>query len=166
VTGGVGASSGVVLAMRALPAPQQLLLIAVGRLGGEALAARGLHVQAPAGAGAGGAASRFIGAGAAPAALLRPGEDAPPPRAAPAARATLGDAEALHARLCRAVGVAPYSAGEFVEAADVLASQGLLNVAAGGEPRQRRTSLRVADDDIIRALADVPVLRALVEAAP
>ena len=79
---------------------------------------------------------------------------------------TLGELEEAHAALCKRVGVAGYSAMEFATAADVLCTLGLVELGGGGggERRRQRVALRVAEDDVFMALADVPVLRDVVGA--
>lgn len=184
VTGGIGVTNDNVTAIRALPVPQQLLMCAVGKMLGDTMASRGIPIRLPPTGGAAHAhtAARFIGGCAANAPLAEGGSGMggmqrrrPCGAAAAAAdslglrrsrEVTLGELEASHMALCKAVGVAAYSSGEFATAADVLCTLGLVELSGGGggERKRRRVSLRVPEDDVVMALAEVPVLKDVVGA--
>jgi hypothetical protein len=178
VTGGMGATNDNVAAIRALPAPQQLIMAAVGKMLGDSMASQGIAIRLPPAPGAATTAARFIGGGGG-AILANPGLAAAPGRrlsggggggdpasARRSKEVTLAELEAAHVALCRAVGVAPYTSGEFATAADLLCTLGLVEMGGGGggERRRQRVLLRVPEDDVLLALADVPVLKHVVGA--
>lgn len=78
---------------------------------------------------------------------------------------TVGQLEEAHAMLCRQVGMAPYTPSEFSTAISNLEIAGLLSVdSSAGKGRNKdgkmlKVGLRIPEDDIILALADVPVLK-------
>ncbi len=72
----------------------------------------------------------------------------------------MGDLQAAHAGLCKRMGVGHYSSGEFATAVDMLRTLGLVELRGGAESgARRRVVLAVAEDDVMMALADVPVLK-------
>ena len=78
---------------------------------------------------------------------------------------TVGDLRAAHAGLCKRVGVAAYSQVEFNVAIDMLSTQGLVELKGGaGKGPLQRVGLQIAEDDVLMALADVPVLKDVVGA--
>jgi len=189
VTGGIGASNDNVSAIKKLPVPQQLLMCTVGKLLGETLGRRGLAVKAPSSAGAGAtsnAAAKFIGHSGV---VSDPVLFAPEPSSAKSLSGThrrrsssiggggaasgrkhdlnLGELELAHAALCKRVGVTSYSSMEFATATDVLCTLGLVELSGGrvhtlADRKKQRVMLRVAEDDVLMALVDVPVLKDVV----
>ena len=81
---------------------------------------------------------------------------------------TLGQLEEAHASLCRRVGMQAYGGGEFATAVSILQDLGLIALGGGGgggrEAKRRRVLLRVPEDDITMALAEVAVLRGVIGA--
>ncbi len=78
---------------------------------------------------------------------------------------TVGDLQAAHAGLCKRVGVTAYSQIEFNVAIDMLCTQGLVELKGGaGKGPLQRVGLQIAEDDVLMALADVPVLKDVVGA--
>ncbi|KAL4531461.1 hypothetical protein Ndes2526B_g04426 [Nannochloris sp. 'desiccata'] len=78
---------------------------------------------------------------------------------------TVGDLRAAHAGLCKRVGVTAYSQVEFNVAIDMLGTQGLVELKGGaGKGPLQRVGLQIAEDDVLMALADVPVLKDVVGA--
>lgn len=187
VTGGIGAGNQNVVAISTLPVPQQLLMCTIAKLVGDTLASRGLSVTLPASADVAlrgqTNAARFIGGGGGPpanpldlgngsrsAAALR---DAQRRRSGVPAggdkqrrkELTLGNLRAAFAGLCKRVGVAEYTIGEFGTAVDLLCTLGLIEVRGGtNQGTHQRVVLQVPEDDVLLALADVPVLKNVVGA--
>jgi hypothetical protein len=78
---------------------------------------------------------------------------------------TVGDLRAAHAGLCKRVGVTAYSQVEFNVAIDMLCTQGLVELKGGaGKGPMQRVGLQIAEDDVLMALANVPVLKDVVGA--
>ena len=192
ITGGMGVTNAIVGVIKKLPVPQQLLMATVAKLLGEKMGGRGLAVKVPSARGPFSAASHFIGTGIVETPLLvdfdsiafnngssstkkggkRASLGAGHKRrgsftaAAPGpGELTVADLKAAHAGLCKRVGVGMYSGSEFATAMDMLSTMGLVEVkgGAGQGPRQRVT-LQIAEDDVLMALADIPVLKDVVGA--
>eukprot|EP00887_Chlorella_sp_A99_P007089 scaffold2.g7089.t1 len=184
VTGGVGLTNDNVRAIAALPPQQQLLMAAVGKLLGDTLGGRGTPLRLPAtpsstarkaaAAKASAAAvkhtvlrgARFVLSPAASLGSRRSGASAASGGGALARsrEVLVGQLEEAFSALCKTVGMAPYTPSEFATACSVLEDLGLIGLAPARDPRARRVSLRVPEDDILLALADKPVLRVVVGA--
>jgi hypothetical protein len=176
LTGGVGTAGAGVSAIRSLPPQQQLLMCLLGKLAGETLADRGLAVRAPPAAGRSNSThqasgrSAFIGLGAGNGVGASglggggaPVAAAPPPRNR---EVLLGPLEQAHSTLCRQVGMQPYTSGEFATAVTILQDLGLAALIGPSKSEQarRRAVLRVPEEDLLMALADVPVLKGVIGA--
>lgn len=191
VTGGVGISNINVAAIQKLPVPQQLLVATVSKLLGEKMNNRGLKVKVPTAAGIGGifagstAATRFIGTAVVEQPLLNVSDDPFSKKGKKPAKKSLGDAhrrrssmaapgpgdltvealKAAHASLCKRVGVSVYSSAEFHSAMDTLCMLGLVELKGGvGLGPRQRVVLQIGEDDVLLALANVPVLKNVVGA--
>jgi len=176
LTGGIGSSNANVAAIRMLPVPQQLLMCTVGKLLGEKLGAKGMTVRVPSAAPSlASAAAKFIGHAGIPTALVDEGPAPVPGSAADAKQRrasgpgkhelTVADLQEAHQALCKKVGVAGYSGSEFMTAVEVLQTQGLVDIVGPrGDLKRSRVTLRVAEDDVLMALVDVPVLKDVVGA--
>ena len=191
VTGGFGMSNMNVAAIQKLPVPQQLLVATVSKLLGERMNNRGLKVKVPATAGAGGifagtnAASRFMGTASIEQPLINVSDDPFSKKGKKPAKKSLGDAhrrrsstaapgpgdltvedlKAAHASLCKRVGVGVYSSSEFHSAMDTLCMLGLVELKGGmGLGPRQRVVLQIGEDDVLLALANVPVLKNVVGA--
>ena len=207
VTGGIGMNNDNVAAIRKLPVPQQLMMVAVSKLLGEKSNARGWAVAVPSARGTVSAAARFIGTAPIEQSLLTVHGNDPFTTSAAAQQQkkkksslmaggrqrrlssafaapgdgqnkglTVGDLKAAHTKLCKRVGVAPYGPSEFGMAMDMLCTMGLVAVGgaggrgggfgtiAGQGGLRQRVSLSIAEDDVLMALADVPVLKHVVGA--
>ncbi|PSC67141.1 cell division control 6-like protein [Micractinium conductrix] len=75
-----------------------------------------------------------------------------------------GQLQEAFAGLCRSVGLEGYAGEDFGTACDGLQDRGLIGLAPAKEHRWRRVTLRVPEDDIMLALADVRVLKNVVGA--
>ncbi|PRW05904.1 Cell division control 6 [Chlorella sorokiniana] len=177
VCGGLGASRKQVESLKALPPQQQLMMATLGKLLGDLLPSRGLTVRQPAAmptpstarkaGGKGAAASRARASFMSPANSLSSRKSAGSLLSAggsvtsgmPRSREVLlGQLEEAFTGLCRQLGMKAYTSGEFSTACDNLQGLGLLDLVEAREPKWRRVTLKVPEDDIILALSDVPVL--------
>jgi cell division control protein 6 len=185
ITGGLGAENYNVKAIKQLPPQQQLLMGTAGKLMGETMSERGIRVKLPmigGGSnrkrqmmglvGSSGMVSTPIMAGGSSSLVVGNGGggnntntvEKQPSSSRHIGEVTVGQLEEAHATLCRQVGMTPYTPSEFGTAISNLEIAGLLSVDLAGKGRNKdgkmlKVGLRIPEDDIILALADVPVLK-------
>jgi len=187
ITGGLGAENYNVKAIKQLPPQQQLLMCTAGKLMGETMSERGIQVKLPMIGGGSNrkrqmmglvGSSRMVGtptmAGGASSSLVVGNGvgghttntvEKQPSSSKHIGEVTVGQLEEAHAMLCRQVGMAPYTPSEFGTAISNLEIAGLLSIDSSvGKGRNKdgkmlKVGLRIPEDDIVLALADVPVLK-------
>ncbi|KAK9804320.1 hypothetical protein WJX72_006487 [[Myrmecia] bisecta] len=169
LSGGLGRSSVVVKAMKDLPQQQQLVLCCAAKLLGDLSAS----VGTPATVRKCMPATSRLAATPLPASQSRR-ESQPSSSArksvggtpgqggmARARDATLGQLHASYLALCRKMAFKPLSSlEEFNSVCSTLADQSLLLLGKGSDVRQRRVTLRVAEEDVMLALQDSRILQA------
>lgn len=188
VTGGIGINNEKVATIQQLPVPQQLLMVVIAKLLGDTLQNRGLKLKLPSkdrrnsfaatnshhfiGSGNGAVVSDLLPAPSMPSATFKTAHRR---RSSHGTNSvgfdflsrkdlTLGDIESAHAGLCKKVGVTQYNGSEFVTAAEMISTLGLVELVGKSDMRQKRVLLRVPEDDILMALADKPILKDIVGA--
>ncbi|KAK9840798.1 hypothetical protein WJX81_005432 [Elliptochloris bilobata] len=175
--GGTGEGAATVVAIRALPQQQQLLLCAAMRL---------LGARAPATPSASGGVrspcfsqGRRLSVGPSPASARRLSAGGSgrrlstaagycTPRAAPLGRmrdCLLAELAEAYRALCHQVGFGALGATDFSAACSTLADHGLLGLGPAREQRLRRVTLRAAADDVVLALRDLRLFSTVLGAA-
>lgn len=160
VSGGIGTSNEHVCAIKKLPVPQQLIMCAVSAMVGETLKARGLKNE-----------SQFNGhlMGMKPSQSLislptyrHSGSETSIKSASHVV--TLSEIEQNHRKLCSKIGVDTYSSSEFTTAIEVLSTLGLIQLTKANSKtdlKRCRVQLKIGEDDVWMALADVPILNSI-----
>lgn len=161
LSGGIGTSNEHVCTIKKLPVPQQLIMCAVSAMVGESFKARGLKSDSQYNSGE----THLMG--------MKPNQSllSLPTYRHSASQSgsksvshvvTLSEIEQNHKTLCSKIGVEKYSSSEFTTAIEVLATLGLIELTKSGnktELKRSRVQLKIGEDDVWIALADIPILK-------
>jgi len=160
VSGGIGSSNEHVCTIKKLPVPQQLIMCTVSAMVGENLRARGLKNTSQQKS----SQTHIMGMKPSQSLISLPTyrHSASGGTKTLSHIVTLSEIEQSHKTLCSNVGVDVYSSSEFTTAIDVLTTLGLIQVTKAGQKtdlKRSRVQLKIGEDDVWLALADVPVLK-------